>query len=563
MLAEMIMLLAAIALPASLRGQGTPNEGFYHKGTGSPSCDQGELDRLRKDVANLQHQARDVQAEKRAAEEKLFSIKSGIYGWRGSGWRFANSLLKLGADLSGEGRWPQLVGRLSDLFGLAQATGSGLEPGASVEAGINWLGQAAKACSGNPNCWGTWVTIDGSTLSQASYELYQHWYPELGIRNDWLWQNYTTNLEQLEKSYEAKSDVLTERLEATNRILSWIFFAKNALELQNDVQDAAEVSDVIDRLQQRWNTIDAAIDSDIARIAPLVKSCTGSSAGGRGGSAGPRASHFDGAPSHSLGIALAAADPTLALLDAALRWTARPTLSALPGDSAFRFQYGPLLKDLTQINASVRDAQSRMDRSVIPALAPFAGGGWQRMDHRFLLIAIRMSHADVDSLLADLHRTVDAGQRVLRSLGTGADVGLMAGGRLAVTPLSLGGTVSFASSDSKPHAMSLQSIDADGRHVRIAVHSAPAVIVLAVGDSATLALGRWGSGRVRVTLKTVCPFGIALVELRALPRHILVDLDGRTIAILVSLAIAAAAGFALGVAPVRHRPAPVRRIPLA
>lgn len=526
--------------------QAPPNEGFYHKGT-RPACDQTELTRLKKDVAALQQQARDLQADKRAAELKLFDLKSRMYGWHGSIWRFTNALIKAGVDWAEPGA-PKAVasflntlGLASDIFGATQAVGSGLETGPSVETGLNALGQAAHACATRQSCWERFTEVDGAGLGLAIYEKSQKIFPPEagpGQSSPEQWAALDNERYDLTREYAEAAESNASQL---NKGISAALLVMNALELQNDLQDAAELQEEIDRLQQRWNTIDAAIEADLDKITPLVAACSGN---GSGAVPSPGRSHSQ-SPQASVELATILPNVDLAALSRWLeRWSA-PTLQR-ENDDQNQVPYRAILLDLKEVIAKLEDARTRLDWKAMPALAPFFAGTWQAMNRRVVLDPLRTAGPDIVLIIADLRSARDGSQRVARALGTNANLGTIYGDRVAVTPITLGSEISFADASNQRHLVSLRSIGTDQRRAWLEVQSTPQSVDLVVGDSATVALDRMGIRRVRVTLEAAYPFGVALVALRALPPHLLVDLDAATLA-LVALVLAVGVGaFLLG-----------------
>jgi hypothetical protein len=544
------MLIAHCISQPILHAQGsqvTPNAGFYHKGSRA-DCDQTELTRLRKDVAALQNQARDLQADKRAAELKLFDLKSRMYGWHGSIWRFVNALLKLGVDWSEGSGLPQGVssflrtlGLASDVVGAGQAVGSGFETGPTLEASFNVLGQAAHACASRQNCWQPFTDFDAESYSQAVYGRYQVWFPAAagpGQSSPEQWSGWRNDISQLDEKYgeeaESKAAIL-------NKAISGALFVMNALELQSDLQDAAELSEEIDRLQQRWNTIDAEIDADVGRIEPLVAACDRNKAAG-GVSPGP--SHGQ---SRQPKIMLTSLAPNVDVPEFVFRLNVR-ALHVIQRETDDRDQlpYPDILRDLGDVTAKLRDAQNRMDRSVMPALAPFFAGTWNRMDRGVLIGPLQTARTDIQAVSADLRGAREGSQRVVRALGQNANLGSIAGQRVAVTPIVLGSEVSFADANAERHLVGLREIGTAQRRVRLEVQSTRQSFNLSVGDSATVTLDRWGMRRVRIIVQAVAPFGVALVVVRALPPRVLVDLDATTLGIAVLAITVVVAAFLLG-----------------
>jgi hypothetical protein len=531
-----MLLLVGLGSPAAVRAQATPNKGFYHKGSGAPRCDQGELDRLRKDVANLQNQARDIQAGKRAAELKLDTVRlDRIYGWNGSILHLTNAIVKIGAEYD-ETAWGKVIGVASDVAGFAQATASGYETGPTVENGLNWLGQTMKLCSGIDSCWQTSTILNGRTYGQALNDLQQQWQDRTG--NEVLGygdsQQYAHDVANLDESYE---EATKENGEKVNKALSWLFLAVNAQEFADQLKDAAELGDEIDRLQQRWNTIDAQINSDLDKIAPLVTACGGKSTSSALPTLEPRERDRPR-------VALASIAPQFALFAMLRRSEQSP---ANRPDTARAFLYRDALADVQEMIATITDGQARIGSRVMPVLSLFVGRSlWRRVDRHVLLGALRGAKPDMEAADRDFRHALDYGQRVIREMGAGADLGTIDHGKAAVTPLALNATVSFSDTKAERHVMKLLAIGLDQRHARLEVQSTPQLLDLAVGDSATVVLDRWGLRRMRVSLPAAYPFGVVLLGLRALPPHVLVDLDATTLAIVLVVLGVVTGAFLLG-----------------
>jgi len=535
------MLLAHWISPPLSHAQGTratPNEGFYHKGTRT-NCDQSELDRLRKDVTELQKEARDVQADKHMAELKLDTVRNQrIYVWNGSIVRLLNAIVKIGAEYSTAG-WGKVAGVASDVFQSAQVSSGGYEIGPSTENALNWLGQFVKVCSLIESCWRSNTFVNGQTYGQAVSQLADE---QLGSGANVTAEQYSEYAQDVRELDQTYSEAAEANAENGNKAMAWVFLAVNAGEFANDLDEDWELSDEIERLQQRWNTIDGQIDSDLKRIAPLVAVC----GGGKSTSSVPR--RFAPPLYEQPRVAVASIAPELALLELLRRaeFNERQSPANIP-DTGRAFPYRAMHDDLQRMIANITDGRTRISTKVMPVLSLFIGNSpWRRLDRGVLLTALQSARPDLAAADQDFRQALEVGQRVIRQMGNGADLGAIQRGRVAVTPVALNGAVSFVDANASAHVMRLLTIGAGGRQAQLEVQSTPQVLQLAVGDSASVTLDRWSVRRVRVTLQAVYPFGAVLVALHALPPHVLVDLDATTLEVLALVVAVVAGGFFFG-----------------